>query len=129
MPHDRAGHVRARASARHRRSSVRAPAGRADPAAGSRRDLAGGTLTDYADYYTHPFGLARYSRQYTKVDDQAMDSIVVQNPDGGITFTLLAPDLGKAPSQLDAFRIMHSNTFNRGTVAVELRCAVSAWLS
>jgi 4-hydroxymandelate synthase len=65
--------------------------------------LEGGTLADYANFYTDAFGLARYSSEYTKVDDQAMDSIVVRNPDGGITFTLLAPDRGKAPGQLDAF--------------------------
>jgi len=63
----------------------------------------GGGLADCADFYTAGFGLARYSGEYTEVGEQAMDSIVVRSPSGGITFTLLAPDLTKKPGQLDAF--------------------------
>lgn len=65
--------------------------------------LEGGTLADYADFYQDAFGLARYSSEYVDVGDQAMDSIVVRNPSGGITFTLVAPDLTKSAGQLDAF--------------------------
>lgn len=65
--------------------------------------VAGGTLADWADFYTDGFGLARYSSEYIEVGDQAMDSIVVRSPSGGITFTVLEPDLSRSPGQLDAF--------------------------
>ncbi len=63
----------------------------------------GGSLDDYAEFYGHAFGLARYSSEYTPLGDQAMDSIVVRSPSGGITYTLVASDPAKSPGQLDAF--------------------------
>ncbi len=63
----------------------------------------GGCLADYADFCVDAFGLARYSTEYVEVGDQAMDSIVVRSPSGGITFTLLEPDSTKSAGQLDAF--------------------------
>lgn len=66
--------------------------------------VAGGKLADYADFYTEAFGLARYSSEYVDLGNQAMDSIVVRSPSGGITFTLVAPDPAKSDAgQLDAF--------------------------
>jgi 4-hydroxymandelate synthase len=65
--------------------------------------LEGGTLADYADFYRDAFGLVRYSTEYLEVGDQAMDSIVVRSPSGGVTFTLLEPDPTKSAGQLDAF--------------------------
>ena len=65
--------------------------------------VAGGTLEDCANFYTDGFGFGRYSSEYTEIGSQAMDSVVVRSPFGGITFTLLAPDLTKDPGQLDAF--------------------------
>lgn len=65
--------------------------------------LKGGALAQHADFYMAAFGLARYSSEYVAVGDQAMDSIVVRGPAGGITFTLVAPDPTKSPGQLDAF--------------------------
>jgi 4-hydroxymandelate synthase len=65
--------------------------------------LAGGTLDTCAEFYAEGFGLCRYSSEYTEVGDQAMDSIVARSPSGGITFTLLEPDLTRSPGQLDAF--------------------------
>jgi 4-hydroxymandelate synthase len=65
--------------------------------------LNGGTLAEYADFCARAFGLARYSSEYVSLGDQAMDSIVVRSPSGGITFTLVAPDPEKNPGQLDAF--------------------------
>lgn len=62
-----------------------------------------GALADYADFYGDALGLARYSAEYVAVGDQGMDSIVVRSASGGITFTLVAPDEGKSPGQLDAF--------------------------
>jgi 4-hydroxymandelate synthase len=65
--------------------------------------VAGGTLTSIADFYTDGFGLAPYSSEYTEAGDQAMRSIVVRSPSGGVTFTLLEPDAEKEPGQLDSF--------------------------
>jgi 4-hydroxymandelate synthase len=63
----------------------------------------GGTLTDSADFYTEAFGLSRYSSEYLVVGDQAMDSIVVRSPSGGITFTILEQDMTKMAGQVEAF--------------------------
>jgi 4-hydroxymandelate synthase len=65
--------------------------------------VAGGTLEDCANFYTDGFGLGRYSSEHTEIGSQAMNSVVVRSPSGGITFTLLEPDLAKKPGQLDAF--------------------------
>jgi len=63
----------------------------------------GGTLTDYADFCTNAFGLARYSGEYIETGEQAIDSIVVRSPSGGITFTILEQDQTKKPGQLEGF--------------------------
>jgi 4-hydroxymandelate synthase len=63
----------------------------------------GGTLTDYADFCTDAFGLARYSGEYIDIGEQAMDSIVVRSPSGGITFTILEQDKSKKPGQVEGF--------------------------
>jgi 4-hydroxymandelate synthase len=62
-----------------------------------------GTLADCADFYADGFGLSRYSGEYTQMGDQAMDSIVVRSPSGGITFTLLEQDMSKKPGQIEGF--------------------------
>jgi 4-hydroxymandelate synthase len=87
-----------------------APAAGTVPEAGTIRHLdhvaiclEGGSLADCADFYEAAFGLARYSSEYVDVGDQAMDSVVVRSPSGGVTFTLIAPDTSKNPGQLDGF--------------------------
>jgi 4-hydroxymandelate synthase len=65
--------------------------------------LTGRTLSDCADFYVDGFGLSRYSGEYTELGDQAMDSIVVRSPSGGITFTLLEQDMSKKPGQIEGF--------------------------
>lgn len=65
--------------------------------------VTGGTLADHADFYTDGFGLSRYSSEYTELGEQAMDSIVVRSPSGGITFTLLEQDMSKKPGQIEGF--------------------------
>ncbi|MFI2614462.1 4-hydroxyphenylpyruvate dioxygenase [Streptomyces sp. NPDC018584] len=65
--------------------------------------LQGGSLDGYADRYREAFGFSRFYSEYVSVGGQAMDSVVVRSATGGVTFTLVAPDPGKAPGQLDAF--------------------------
>ncbi|MFG2956774.1 4-hydroxyphenylpyruvate dioxygenase [Streptomyces sp. NPDC048291] len=63
----------------------------------------GGTLDTYADFYRDAFGFSRYSSEYVDVGAHAMDSIVVRDASGRVTFTFVAPDLSKGTGQLDAF--------------------------
>ncbi|HEX3957865.1 MAG TPA: 4-hydroxyphenylpyruvate dioxygenase [Trebonia sp.] len=62
-----------------------------------------GTLKDYADFCTAAFGLASYSGEYIEIGEQAMDSIVLRSPSGGVTFTILEQDHAKKPGQVDGF--------------------------
>lgn len=62
-----------------------------------------GTLTNYADFCTAAFGLARYSGEYIEIGEQAIDSIVVRSPSGGITFTILEQDQARKPGQVEGF--------------------------
>lgn len=62
-----------------------------------------GTLAACADFYTNAFGLREYSSEYIAVGDQAMDSIVVRSPSGGITFTILEQDPARKAGQVEAF--------------------------
>lgn len=62
-----------------------------------------GTLADCADFYTSGFGLPRYSSEYVEIGEQALDSIVVRSPSGGITFTILEQDRAKKPGQIRGF--------------------------
>jgi 4-hydroxymandelate synthase len=41
--------------------------------------------------------------EYINVGAQGMDSVVVQNPGGTVTFTLLEPDTTRTPGQIDGF--------------------------
>jgi 4-hydroxymandelate synthase len=63
----------------------------------------GGTLSDYAGFCAAAFGLARYSGEYIQIGEQAIDSIVVRSPSGGITFTILEQDRTKKPGQVEGF--------------------------
>src|SRR5580692_5121843 len=63
----------------------------------------GGTLSSYADFCTEAFGLARYSGEYIEIGEQAIDSIVVRSPSGGITFTILQQDQARKPGQVEGF--------------------------
>jgi 4-hydroxymandelate synthase len=67
----------------------------------------GGTLADYADFCTEAFGLAPYSGEYIEIGEQAIDSIVVRSPSGGITFTILEQDQARKPGQIDGFISRH----------------------
>ncbi|MBT2400075.1 4-hydroxyphenylpyruvate dioxygenase [Streptomyces sp. ISL-100] len=65
--------------------------------------LEGGSLERYADFYRDAFGFSRFSSEYVAVGGQAMDSVVVRSASERVIFTLVAPDPGKEPGQLDAF--------------------------
>jgi 4-hydroxymandelate synthase len=54
-------------------------------------------------FYADAFGLQRYSGEYVAIGEQAMDSVVVRSPSGGLTLTLLEPDPSRKPGQIDAF--------------------------
>jgi 4-hydroxymandelate synthase len=62
-----------------------------------------GCLADCADLYTDAFGLTRYSSEYIEIGEQAMDSIVVRNQVGRITFTILEQDATRKAGQIDEF--------------------------
>jgi len=63
----------------------------------------GGRLAGYADFCGEAFGLARYSGEYVEIGEQAVDSIVVRSPSGGITFTILEQDQARKPGQVEGF--------------------------
>lgn len=65
--------------------------------------LEGGSLADWAGFYRDAFGFSLYSSEYVAVGGQAMDSVVVRSASERVTFTLVAPDPGKDPGQLDSF--------------------------
>ncbi|MFD7237408.1 4-hydroxyphenylpyruvate dioxygenase [Streptomyces syringium] len=65
--------------------------------------LDAGTLHDVVRYYLDGFGFDQFYSEYVAVGEQAMDSIVVRSPSGGITFTIIEPDVTKKPGQIDEF--------------------------
>ncbi|MFE0177213.1 4-hydroxyphenylpyruvate dioxygenase [Streptomyces sp. NPDC059002] len=66
------------------------------------------TLKQTVDFYDQAFNLHYFSEEYILVGDQAMDSKVVRNESGGITFTLIEPDPTRNPGQIDQFLNAHS---------------------
>ncbi|MFE0872869.1 4-hydroxyphenylpyruvate dioxygenase [Streptomyces rochei] len=69
--------------------------------------LESGTLRSTAEFYEAAFDMPYYSSEYIEVGEQAMDSIVVRNADGGITFTLIEPDDTRLPGQINQFLTAH----------------------
>lgn len=63
----------------------------------------GGQQAGLAAFYQAAFGLAQYSSEYVGVGDQGLEQIVVRNPSGGVTFTIVAPDPAKEAGHLHAF--------------------------
>ncbi|MDO0915401.1 4-hydroxyphenylpyruvate dioxygenase [Streptomyces sp. DT2A-34] len=70
--------------------------------------LEAGTLRRTAEFYEAAFDMPFYSSEYIEVGDQAMDSIVVRNAEGGITFTLIEPDDTRLPGQINQFLNAHN---------------------
>ncbi|GAA4872990.1 VOC family protein [Kitasatospora terrestris] len=66
-----------------------------------------GTLGPAVRFAREGLGLAEVYAEYIEVGDQAMDSAVVQSPDGSVTLTLLEPDVRRSPGQIDGFLEAH----------------------
>jgi 4-hydroxymandelate synthase len=58
-------------------------------------------------YYEQVFGFKEIFEEYIEVGEQGMDSKVVQSPSGGITFTLIEPDVNRHRGQIDDFLDWH----------------------
>ncbi len=65
--------------------------------------LASGTLEEQAAHHEAAFGFTRISGEFISLGEQAMDSIVVRNDSGAVTFTLVAPVPGRDAGQLGGF--------------------------
>ncbi|WP_406443861.1 4-hydroxyphenylpyruvate dioxygenase [Streptomyces sp. NBC_00631] len=66
-----------------------------------------GELDRTVDHYRSVFGLTQIFDERIIVGDQAMDSKVVQSESGGLTLTILEPDITKKPGQIDEFVRLH----------------------
>ena len=69
--------------------------------------LPAGALEPTVRFYQNAFGFAEIFQEYIEVGEQGMDSKVVQSPSGGVTFTLLEPDLSRHRGQIDDFLDWH----------------------
>ena len=58
-------------------------------------------------FYREAFGFTEIFSEYVEVAEQGMDSRVVQSPSGGVTFTLIQPDVSRRRGQLDDFLEWH----------------------
>ena len=66
-----------------------------------------GELKETVRFCEQALGFHQTFAEYISVGAQGMDSVVVQGPFGGVTFTLLEPDTGRSPGQIDAFLEAH----------------------
>ncbi|BFV61007.1 4-hydroxyphenylpyruvate dioxygenase [Kitasatospora sp. CMC57] len=66
-----------------------------------------GQLDRTTRYYRRAFGFEVIFEEYIEVGGQGMFSQVVQSPGGGITLTLIQPDLSRSPGQIDDFLAWH----------------------
>ncbi|MEU9125514.1 4-hydroxyphenylpyruvate dioxygenase [Streptomyces sp. NPDC048506] len=66
-----------------------------------------GRLGPTVEYYVRALGFAAVFTERIVVGAQAMDSIVVQNPAGTVTLTLIEPDTTREPGQIDRFLRAH----------------------
>jgi 4-hydroxymandelate synthase len=87
----------------------------------------GGELAGTVAYAGQALGLREIFGEFIEVGAQAMDSRVVQSASGAVTFTLLEPDLGREPGQIDAFLTGHGGAgvqhlaFETGDIARAVR--------
>ncbi|GAA2601794.1 4-hydroxyphenylpyruvate dioxygenase [Dactylosporangium fulvum] len=69
--------------------------------------LQAGDLDPTVRYYEQVFGFSMIFQEYIEVGEQGMHSKVVQSPSGGVTFTLIQPDLSRRAGQIDDFLSWH----------------------
>jgi 4-hydroxymandelate synthase len=65
--------------------------------------LPAGRLDDTVRAYQEVFGFCQTFEERIVVGSQAMDSKVVQSASGKLTFTIIEPDITRAPGQIDEF--------------------------
>jgi len=66
-----------------------------------------GELESTVRYYQKAFGFKLIFEEYIEIGEQGMFSQVVQSQSGGITFTLIQPDMSRRPGQIDDFLAWH----------------------
>ncbi len=66
-----------------------------------------GELDKTVDFHEQAFGFAVTFQEYIELGEQAMMSKVVQSPSGGVTFTILQPDISRSSGQIDDFLDWH----------------------
>jgi 4-hydroxymandelate synthase len=66
-----------------------------------------GELDSTIAFHEQVFGFAVTFGEYIEVGEQGMMSKVVQSPSGGVTFTIIQPDLSRRAGQIDDFLAWH----------------------
>ncbi|HUJ05318.1 MAG TPA: 4-hydroxyphenylpyruvate dioxygenase [Streptosporangiaceae bacterium] len=66
-----------------------------------------GELDATIAFHEHVFGFSVIFTEYIEIGDQGVMSKVVQSPSGGVTFTILQPDLSRRAGQIDDFLDWH----------------------
>ena len=66
-----------------------------------------GELGSTIAFHERVFGFRVIFEEYIEIGEQGMASTVVQSPSGGVTFTILEPDLSRKPGQIDDFLAWH----------------------
>ena len=66
-----------------------------------------GELEPTIEYYQRVFGFKLIFEEYIEVGAQGMYSQVVQSPSGGVTFTVIQPDMSRQSGQIDDFLAWH----------------------
>jgi 4-hydroxymandelate synthase len=72
--------------------------------------LNSGELAPTVDYYTQALGFRDIFEEHIVVGRQAMESKVVQSVSGGVTLTLIQPDVSADPGQIDEFLKGHQGS-------------------
>jgi 4-hydroxymandelate synthase len=66
-----------------------------------------GELESTVAFHERVFGFTVIFQEYIEVGGQGMMSEVVQSPSGGVTFTIIEPDLARQAGQIDDFLAWH----------------------
>ena len=66
-----------------------------------------GELDTTVARHERAFGFTMIFEEYIEVGEQAMNSKVVQSPSGGVTFTIIEPDISRRAGQIDDFLAWH----------------------